>query len=115
MKVSQKITAGAFALLAATTLAACSSSKPSQDEVKAGFMKAIGTMAPGAAGDVAQKIVDCAVPKFYDQVSADTLNVIAKGDTAGQGDAGDANKITDAVQSCTSEAMSAVTGSVPTS
>ncbi|WP_265447878.1 hypothetical protein [Flexivirga meconopsidis] len=109
MKIITRTAAAAMLVSLPIALSACGSGggdKPSKDDVKAGYVKAIKKEAGSAASSVPDatfnKMADCIFDKSYDKVSADTLDKLASGnftkDTKIKSD--DEKTLTDATDSC---------------
>ncbi|NNG40114.1 hypothetical protein HJ588_12655 [Flexivirga sp. ID2601S] len=110
MKIFTRTAAAAMLVSMPIALSACGGSgggsKPSKDEVKAGYVKAIkkegGSMASSVPDATFNKLADCIFDKSYDKVSAKTLNAIKSGNTSEKIDSKDEKTLTDATDSCKS-------------
>lgn len=105
MKIAKAV--AVLALVASPLLVTgCSASKPSQADVRTATVKLIkSTGGSGISQSQAEAFADCAAPKFYDQLSADTLNELVDKGANGKGDSDDkaaANKIS---QECAKEVV----------
>lgn len=86
MSIRNKVAAAALAIVASTMLFACSAGKPSQEEVRGGYEKILAetsTAGLDVPPEAMDKMLDCIVPKAYEQLSDKALNALAKGDPNG--------------------------------
>lgn len=96
MSIRNKVAAAVLAVAASTMLFACSAGKPSIDEVRGGYEKILAETPTGGIdlpADMMDKMLDCVVPKAYEQLSDEALNAIAKGDPQGGISAEDQTKL----------------------
>lgn len=105
MTIRTKVAAAVLAVAASSMLLSCSAGKPSQEEVRTGYEKLLSSTEIGASvpEELKGKLLDCIVPKAYDQLSDKTLNAIAKGDPESGISAEDQNKLNQIGQECGQE------------
>lgn len=90
MKIAKGVAVLALAV-SPLLVAGCSASKPSVDEVHTAVVKLFKTQGgSGISDSQAEAFADCAAPKFYDELSADTLNELVQKGVDRQGDSEDA-------------------------
>lgn len=105
MTIRTKVAAAILAVAASTMLISCSAGKPSQEEVRAGYEQLLDSTELGQSVPAEMKgpLLDCIVPKAYDQLSDKALRAIADGDADAGISAEDNSKLSQIGQECGQE------------
>lgn len=107
MKTLHRTAAVAALLALPLGMTACGGSKPSKDDVRAGFQKVINEKSGAAASSPEMKpkmtkYTDCILDEAYDDLSPEALNAMKDGDEKAEVPAKDKKTMEKAVNACAS-------------